>query len=439
MRHGVVAALIFVAGASEVSRADDKKPIVAVFKIENKGTALKAGVLERLTIYLASKLSESGEYEVVPQDKLKEALTAKKKESYKGCYDQSCQIDVGKELAADKALSTQVMKVGTKCMVTCNLYDLKKSTSGRAATAEGKCTEDGINTSLKQAAAKLTAKSTPPPPLPAPSPTPSPAPAPSPAPTPSPARAGNAITNAKDGSVMVLVPAGSFLRGSAEGQGSANERPQKSIDERPQKSIHLDTFYIDKHEVSVARYRKCVQAGGCTTPNTRNCNWGESGREDHPVNCVDWEQARKYCAWAGGRLPSEAEWEKAARGTDGREYPWGSERATCERAVLTEGGAGCGKGRTWPVGSKAAGDSPCGAQDMAGNVWEWVNDWYDKDYYRSSPARNPAGASSGTFRVIRGGSWNYFAENLRAAYRTSAAPAARGIHLGFRCVRTKRP
>ena len=171
---------------------------MAVFGIEAKDVKLKPSVLASLTTYLASQLSESGAFEVVPPDKLKEALVGKKKESYKQCYKQTCQIEIGQELAADKALSTQVMKVGTKCIVTCNLYDLKKSTSGRAATAEGKCTEDGINASLKQAVAKLTAKSTPPP---APPPS-APTPAPSPAPAPEPAPAGRGAA-APSGSVLV--------------------------------------------------------------------------------------------------------------------------------------------------------------------------------------------------------------------------------------------
>ena len=403
-----------------------RKPIVAVFDVEAKRIKLDRAALSALSSYLGSRLSESGVYEVVPPDKLKQALVVKKKESYKQCFAQSCQIEIGQELAADKALSTQVMKIGTKCMVTCNLYDLKKSTSGRAATHRGGCTEDGISASFDVVVAKLTGRQIFAPPAPAPAPAP-----PAPSPAPSPERATE-ITNARDGSKMVLVPAGAFLRGSAMGDGSD--------DERPQRSIYLDAFYVDRHEVTVAQYRRCVQAGGCTVPGTRKyCNWNESGRGAHPVNCVDWSQARAYCAWAGKRLPTEAQWEKAARGTDGRRYPWGSEAPTCRRAVMRgDGGNGCGKDRTWPVGSKPAGASPYGAQDMAGNVWEWVNDWYDKDTYASSPGRNPTGPSSGSARVVRGGSFSFdSAANLRAAYRIYYAPASRGSSIGVRCVRTR--
>jgi hypothetical protein len=149
------AALCLLAALPRPAPAATPKSIVAVFSIETRGVKLKPGVLVSLTTYLGSKLSESGEFEVVPQDKLKEALAAKKKDSYKQCYNQSCQIEIGQELAANRALSTQVMKVGTKCMVTCNLYDLKKATSGKAATAKGPCSEDGITASLDAVVEKL--------------------------------------------------------------------------------------------------------------------------------------------------------------------------------------------------------------------------------------------------------------------------------------------
>jgi hypothetical protein len=189
MRHGLAAAAALTAllaglpGAS----AEERKPVVAVFGIEVRDLRLKPTVLVSLTAYLASKLSESGEFEVVPQDKLKQALVGKKKESYKHCYQQSCQIEIGQEVAASKALSTQVMKVGTKCMVACNLYDLRKATSGKAATARGLCSEDGITASMDTVVAKLVAReASPPPPAPKPAPEPKPAPAPEPRPAPPP-------------------------------------------------------------------------------------------------------------------------------------------------------------------------------------------------------------------------------------------------------------
>ena len=195
---------------------------------------------------------------------------------------------------------------------------------------------------------------------------------------------------------MVYVPAGEFLMGSLPDTGNSSERPQHVV--------YLDSYWIDRTEVTNAQYRLCVNAGICSAPGC----WKEKdfSDDDQPVVCVDWVQAHTYCQWAGVRLPTEAEWEKAARGLDGRTYPWGEQPPSCLYAVMNEGGKGCGAEKPWPVGSKLKGASPYGALDMAGNVWEWVADWYAADYYQDSPVRNPAGPSSGLDKVLRGGSWS---------------------------------
>jgi len=187
--------------------------------------------------------------------------------------------------------------------------------------------------------------------------------------------------------------------------------------------VSLGAFEISKTEVTVAQYRACVDAGACTAPNDKSvkksCNWGHSGRDNHPVNCVDWNQATTFARWAGGRLPTGEEWTYAATsGGQSWEYPWGNEPATCDRAIMDVGGDGCGQDRTWPVCSKPAGNSTQGVCDLAGNVWEWTDE--------------RVGDSE---RVYRGGSWFYAAPILRASSRGRGVPSFRFLGLGFRLAR----
>jgi formylglycine-generating enzyme required for sulfatase activity len=222
---------------------------------------------------------------------------------------------------------------------------------------------------------------------------------------------------------MVFVPAGSFVMGCNErGDGEC------TADERPERAVEVKGFEIDKTEVTVAAYRVCVDSGPCSADGLetaywksehhasrdQNCNWARPSRNAHPINCVTWEQASAYCHWMGKRLPTEAEWEKAARGTDGRTYPWGNEAPSCDRANIS----GCGEG-TEEVGGRVAGASPYGALDMAGNVWEWTSDWYEV----------------GTGRSTRGGSWNLAPANARASARFWGESGGRSPGDGFRCVR----
>jgi len=224
----------------------------------------------------------------------------------------------------------------------------------------------------------------------------------------------------KDDALMVLVPAGEFFMGS-----------DKIGDERPKHQVSLDAFYIDRYEVTTARYAKFLEATGRKQPLFWN-QGRQAAHRDYPVVGVDWDDADAYCRWAGKRLPTEAEWEKAARGTDGRLYPWGNEEPTPRHANF---GKADWKGYStlMPVGSFEAGKSPYGIYDMAGNVWEWVADWYAPQYYATSPARNPRGASNGDNKVLRGGSWNNVPLMLRSTGRNWSPPADRPLYVGFRC------
>jgi formylglycine-generating enzyme len=252
-----------------------------------------------------------------------------------------------------------------------------------------------------------------------------------------------------DGAEMVLVPAGEFWMGS----DVDDER------ERPRHRVFLDRYYIDKHEMTNEQFKRFIDAKGYE----RQELWSPAGWQwrtsqhggfdqtsaavlprfltdskwngpSQPVVGVSWWEAEAFCRFVGKRLPTEAEWEKAARGTEGRRYPWGesyeSGRANSDHTNL---------GRTVPVGSYPQGVSPYGAHDMAGNVSEWVADWYSKEYYRRSPERNPKGPVGGETRVIRGGSWDNKSKDLRSTLRHDDTPSERGRRIGFRCAKDGEP
>jgi len=239
----------------------------------------------------------------------------------------------------------------------------------------------------------------------------------------------------KDSSVMLKIPAGTFTMGSDDGDN----------DEKPVHQVHLGEYYIDKYEVTNRQYKRFCDATRRSSPEDPSYFTSMTGYfrnyPDYPVVNVSWDDAAAYCTWAGKRLPTEAEWEKAARGSDSRKYPWGNDEPDAGGFYRANWGEGTdrnvwkrdGYEYTSPVGSYERGASPYGCMDMAGNVWEWCADWYDAGYYGRSPGSNPTGPSSGSSRVYRGGSWYYNAGSLRCAFRTGCVPSLRRYYLGFRC------
>ncbi|MBI5304224.1 MAG: SUMF1/EgtB/PvdO family nonheme iron enzyme [Chloroflexi bacterium] len=287
-------------------------------------------------------------------------------------------------------------------------------------TAAPTDTPSPISTSTPTATQVVTRAPT----VPAPSPLPQPTATPRVIATPTP-RAGDTTTSPPDNAPIQFVSAGEFTMGSNDYD-----------DEKPVHTVYLDAFWMDKFEVTNALYKKCVDAGKCSRPSetksyTRDAYFGNAQYNNYPVIYVNWDQARTYCEWAGKRLPTEAEWEKSARGTDGQIYPW---VGVFDASKLNSSDGA--KGDTTQVGAYSSGASPYGIMDLAGNVWEWVADWYDGKYYASSPRNNPMGPSSGQLRVLRGGAWYFYSDLTRAASRHLNEPSNFYSHFGFRCARS---
>lgn len=245
-----------------------------------------------------------------------------------------------------------------------------------------------------------------------------------------------AIRNPKDGAEMVYIPPGEFIMGTSDEQIDSLLRQFPTLglllldNDKPQHRVYLDGYWIYKYEVTVAQYRKFCNETGRQMPTAPPWGW----QNDHPIVNVTWYDAVAYCEWSGVQLPMEAQWEKAARGTDGRIWPWenqwdSSKCNSCESGIK----------RTTPIGSYPQGTSPYGLMDMAGNVYEWCADWYDKNYYVSAPDRNPQGPSAGIWRVLRGGSWLVISIYVRVANREGSSPDRGCSNWGFRCVALRLP
>ena len=258
---------------------------------------------------------------------------------------------------------------------------------------------------------------------------------------PQPAEASTLPTAVTDaaGVSMRLVPAGEFVMGASADDAlaecmkfKADCQLTKFTDQEAPHVVYLDSYYMDVYEVTNALYKACVDAGACDQPAEtkmlKGINYyGNRNYDNYPVIEVTWEQSKNYCEWRGMRLPTEAEWEKAARGIDGRTYPWG------EKLDNSFANYASRFGTTSPVDKYESGKSPYGMYDMAGNVLEWVADWYAPDYYQNSPARNPLGPDSGDARVLRGGDWRKDGSLLSVSSREKVTPDYEDFNIGFRC------
>lgn len=276
--------------------------------------------------------------------------------------------------------------------------------------------------------------------------------------TPTPTlMAGATQISPVDGMVMIYIPEGEFLMGS-DVEVSIDECLKlyeetvytcvnsRFMDKVPAHYVSLDAYYIDKFEITNAQYANCVNEGECTRPYLISM-YESPQYTEHPVVLINWYAANTYCKWRGARLPSEAEWEKAARGTDGRYYPWGKHfngdlTNFCDRSCTkyySNQDYDDGYGSIAPVGSYPDGASPYGVLDMAGNVGEWVADWYDNNYYVDSPKENPHGPSSGSSRGVRGGS--YYSDDIGVSVtsRSSYGPDFKTVYYGFRCAMDTEP
>ena len=242
---------------------------------------------------------------------------------------------------------------------------------------------------------------------------------------PAPNSSEGETLNPLDGMRLIYIPAGEFLMGS-----SKYDRDLET-NEVPQHSVTLDAYWISRTQVTNAMYNQCVAAGACVYSASHEINprYLDPAYSDHPVVYVTWQSAVNYCTWSGGRLPTEAEWEKAARGTDGQKFPWGNDSAAAELA-----NAGNVIGDTTPTGQYPDGASPYGVLDMGGNVREWVWDWYDPYYYQYALENNPAGPAEGEKKVLKGASFSDIYRFTRPANRLAHDPTSPGANRGFRCV-----
>jgi formylglycine-generating enzyme required for sulfatase activity len=409
----------------------DRIPI-AILNLDAKG--VKPSVAGVVTESVRYEFSKQKDFDLVAREKM-DQLAREKAIQLSGCTDISCAVQIGKALNVKRMVVGSVGKLGQKYLVFLRVVDVEKENVECSDKGEGEVRVEEIPSlvpsPVRRISACLTGK-----PIPAESTEVVGAHGGAPS-SGEGAPAGMTFLrvneqgykeykNEKDESVLIYIPAGEFTMGSNDYD-----------DQKPIHTVYLDAYYIDKYEVTNAQYKKFCDATGHSQPSGpdfRGMTSYFTNYPNYPVVNVSWNDASSYASWAGKRLPTEAEWEKAARGTDGRKYPWGNtwDPSKCNNR---ESNSPDGYANTAPVGSFPQGASPYGVMDMAGNVWEWCTDWYDKDYYSQSPNNNPKGPSSGSDRVLRGGAWNNNQYLCRSTTRFNDNPPYGYYFNGFRCVR----
>jgi Uncharacterized conserved protein len=450
---GLVSAVLL--GQPAVSETVSKRLAV----LEFKGSGIKEAVLENFADEVRGGAVEGLAGRGVLVMTRESMMVLLKEMGKKDCTEGECEVETARNIGADFVVAGSVVKIDEAFVVTLKLFDVHSAGVLATDRVEAKSQLE-VSRRLREHGRALVANNVGPRPAPLPG-TPPRGPEQTPAATIPPARPASQPARGCAAN-QVPIPGGTFWMGD----------PDLDKDSKPVHKVALSPFCIDKTEVTVAAFRACVHAGDCAPPSatvdwkgikredktkwSQFCTWGRSGLDQHPINCVDWKQASAYCEWTGGRLPTEAEWEYAARGSDGRQYPWGNEPPDAKR--LNACGGECASmlkerfDATWkpmytgddgwpataPVGRYPRGASPFGVLDMAGNVWEWTAD--SSFDYTDEAVTNPQRSRPDTSpRVLRGGSWHDNGPaRVRAAVRNGNDPVNRVNSLGFRCARGAR-
>ena len=424
---------------------------LAVLELLDEGAELTPFELSALTddVRAAALVLQPSGYIVMTRESMLAVLGPGGTDVLKRCTGASCEVEAGRTLGADLVVAGTVGRFSGKLEARVKLFDTLSASLVAQRKAQG-TNLDMLREAMEAEASALFAAVTG-----------GPAAVPKVSMAPRKAESFPAPRAAATGASgdMVTVPAGEFWMGC---NGRVDDECKD--DEKPGRSVYLPAFKIDTYEVTVAQYAECVAAGRCSTSGLEMpywgekaqpewawaCNWNTAGRETHPVNCVDWNQAKESSAWAGQRLPTEAEWEKAARGGDGAKYAWGNDGYDEVRNVANIADATAGAKQTgWrlaegyddgfygtaPVGRFPDGKSPTGVYDAIGNVWEWVADVYDAKAYTKLSTRSPVSDSGSGWRVIRGGAWSSSPDLARASFRGWPDPTFRSEGIGFRCAK----